>query len=103
MASWRTVRTGCQFVNLDALRGTKVINDILQSVVPGQYNGKPQVIAHLVKCGLAVAINTTSCKLLEEKWGEEMSEWVGHTVKICRGQAPFGKSKVDAIIVSPVK
>ena len=100
MASWRTVRTGRQFVNLDYL-GNKVLKDVLESVKPSQYNGKPQLIATLKNLQFNVAINSTSCELLEKAWGEEFESWVGKKVKVSKGKAKFGRSLVDAIIVSP--
>jgi hypothetical protein len=98
--SWRSVRAGRQYVNLDYL-GTKTISDTLESIEPTQYQGKPQLVAVLTKLQMAVAINTTSCGLLEKSWGDDFDSWVGKKVSIKKGSAAFGKSKVDAIIVAP--
>lgn len=99
--SWRSVRAGRQYVNIDYL-GTKTITDTLESIEPSQYQGKPQLVAVLTKLQMAVAINTTSCGLLEKSWGDDFDGWVGKKVNIRKGKASFGKTIVDAIIVSPV-
>lgn len=97
---WREVRTGVQFINLDYL-GTKTIKDTLEKVFEGKYRDKPQIIGFLAKEKKNVAINTTSCELLEKVYGDDFDDWVGKKVSIKAGKANFGKSKVDAVIISP--
>ena len=102
MPSWRSVRPGRQYVNLPFL-ASKTIEDTFKSIAPGEYNGKPQLIGLLTKLDMNVAINTNSCKALEEAWGEDFTAWVGKKIKITKGEVPFGAGKMPAIVIKPAQ
>jgi len=98
--SWRTVRTGSQFLNLETI-GSKVLKHVIKEVVATEYKGKPQLVARLDNGDMSVSINTTSCKLLEKAWGEDFDGWAGKKVKISKGASKFGSQNVPCILVSP--
>jgi len=100
MASWRSVRPGNQFLTLK-LVGSKTVKDILADVKPGEYKGKAQLVGRLKKDGRSVAINTTSCELLEKAWGEDFDNWIGKKVSVKRAKNNFDVGGEFLLLISP--